>query len=74
MKIDKVTIKTNSIFTDSMECTVEMSDDLGICYAYSMGASNHTPHRALVEACVRAILVRYTGVITNRYYERTGQC
>ena len=83
MKIDKVVIKTNPVFTDSVECMVEMSDDHGIRYAYAVSGLHNTPNRVMIDQCVKAILVRYVGVVTNRYYvgvvtnryyERTTQC
>lgn len=72
MKIDKVVIKSNPAFPDSAQCTVEMSDDHGICYAYTMTAPNSTPPRVLVDSCVKAILDRSIKIITDRYYERTN--
>ena len=74
MNINKVVIKNNPTFPDSIECTVEMSDDLGECYAFSMSAGKDCPPRVLVEACVQSILVRSVKNITDRYYERTTQC
>lgn len=74
MKIDKVVIKTNPVFTDSVECMVEMSDDHGIRYAYAVSGFHNTPNRVMIDQCVKAILDRSVRIITDRYLERTIKC
>lgn len=72
MKIDNIIIKNNQTFPNSIECTVEMSDDLGICYAYTMTNHIDAPNRVVIDKCVDAILNRYVKVVTDRYFERVG--
>lgn len=70
MKIDKVAIRNNEAFPNSIECTVEMSDDHGIRYASTMTSHINAPNRLVVDKCVDAILNRYVKVVVDRYFER----